>query len=223
MEAICSANLKTGWSINFPIQKTCSPTSVCRELCYARKGRLSLDQSLNRQERVFKLFNEYSPKILAEKIADEYRKKKMTFLRWCGSGDLFTKAVKVLNLVAEEYPESIHWVVTRKPSAAIKVKPLDNIYLMFSLDNSKDSIKRKAKVDNYLLSQIYNRVYYSYLRQYKHEDTLGASIIFNQQQKKGQLPYDDKKRVCPVDADVVPIKNACESCRKCFSPRVYNA
>jgi len=97
------------------------------------------------------------------------------------------------------------------------IEDLPNIYLMFSLDSSEASKKRKEEVERLDHPQ----VYYSFLRQSMNEDTMGASIIFNLQQNKKQLKYDDRKRTCPVDAGVMPIHGACNKCRKCFSPGVY--
>lgn len=213
---LVSNNLKTDWSINFPINETCQPTPACR-LCYAKKGRLRMPSSLNRQKQVYDLFMNEDPKALAREIGRGYQRKNLDFLRWCGSGDLFSDAVVVLNHVARDYPDTVHWVVTRKPSMVALVEHLPNIYLMFSLDNTEESKRRKAIVD----AMRHPRVYYSYMRQEMGENTMGASIVFNNQQNHRNLTYDDPKTCCPVDAKAMPIKGACKKCRKCFSPGIY--
>ena len=75
---------------------------------------------------------------------------------------------------------------------------------MFSLDGTEDSKKRKDRVDKLPNS----RIYYSYLRQEADEDTLGAAIIFNLQQKKKLFPRKRNKRVCPADGGIVPVDGA---------------
>jgi hypothetical protein len=66
------------------------------------------------------------------------------------------------------------------------------------------------------------RLYYSYLRFNENEDTMGARIVFNAHQRKKNLPFDDPNTTCPVDAGVVPVKNACVNCRKCFSKKALD-
>jgi hypothetical protein len=177
-----------------------------------------MDMSLSRQGRVMKIFQEENPYEVARVIAEGYRKRNLSFMRWCGSGDLTPRVVQVLNILGFVYPDTIHWIVTRKPEMAELLQPYPSFYIMFSLDGTEESKKRKEQVDKLLNS----RIYYSYLRQEADEDTLGASIIFNMQQKKKELPYDDPKRVCPVDAAVLPVEGACKKCKKCFSPGVYD-
>jgi len=215
-EKICSGNTKTGWSVNFPIWRTCRPTKVCAALCYgAVKGRpITWDKSLLKYLRVYRYFLSAPAEEVAERIYKEYKARGMTFLRWNGVGDLFPEAVKVINILAREHPDMILWVVTRKPEMAAKIdRKAKNVYVMFSLDNDPDSRKRKAA----MARRRHPRVYYSFLRQSGEDDTMGARIVFNAHQKKKVLPYDDPKTVCPVDAGRVELAGACEGCRKCFS------
>jgi hypothetical protein len=153
--------------------------------------------------------------MVARKIKLEYQREKMSFLRWNGVGDLFQESVNVINVISEIAPEIVLWVVTRKPEmAALINREAQNVYVMFSLDGDQQSLARKRVVD-----QLWHpRIYYSYLRENMEEDTLGARIIFNIQQKKGTLINDDPKTVCPADADEVQMKDACINCRRCFSP-----
>jgi hypothetical protein len=62
------------------------------------------------------------------------------------------------------------------------------------------------------------RVYYSFLRTEDNDDCMEARIVFNLQQKKDILPFDDERTVCPVDSGKIEVKNACSKCRKCFTP-----
>jgi hypothetical protein len=175
-----------------------------------------MNRSLRRQEAVYQTFKREDPHEIARVIGDGYRRKKLPFLRWCGSGDLFPEAVQVLNILAKEYPDTVHKVVTRKPEMAALVAPLPNIFLMFSLDSSEESRQRKKIVDQLE----HPRLYYSYLREEANEDTMGAAIIFNLQSKKHFLPYEDPKRVCPVDAGRLAVEGACAKCKRCASERV---
>lgn len=216
-EHLASPNRKTGYSINFDIEKTCNPTSLCREVCYARKGPISWPAAIQKQDRVLEIFKKEDPERIAYEIGEGCIRKELEFLRWCGSGDLFPEAVKVLNIIGEKYPETKHWIVTRKPGMAKRLIAAPNFYIMFSLDGSCESKQRKKLVDNYS----HPRIYYSFMRQSMDEDTMGASIVFNLQQKKKQLGYDNKKTCCPVDAGIIPLEGACSKCKKCFSEGVY--
>ena len=215
---LVSSNLKTTWSINFPILKTCNPTSACRSFCYAKHKRLAMPSSLNRQNLVFDIFQSTDPELIAQILAYGCNKRDLLFLRWCGSGDLFTKAVKALNATAKLTPKTKHWVTTRKPEMLKQIENLSNIYVGFSLDGSEDSKKRKEKVE---LIQ-HPRVYYSYVRSSITENVMGASIVFNMQQSK-LLPYEDASKICPADAKKIPIVGACSKCKMCFSDRILKS
>ena len=218
---ICSGNLKTGYSINFPIYKTCVPTKICASTCYgAIKGRpITWVNSLTKQMKIYHWFMETDPEIIADKIHKEYVAHKMTFLRWNGVGDLFKESVDVINIISEKYSDDVLWVVTRLPEWAAKInRKAKNVYIMFSLDSDPKSRERRTKMKRHR----HPRLYYSYLRFNKDEDTMGARIVFNAHQMKKQLPYDDPKTVCPVDAGIIPKKNACENCRKCFSEKALD-
>jgi len=223
-ERICSSNAKTGFSINFPLgpSGTCRPSPVCSETCYgAMPGKpITWEKSILKYWRVYRYFLEANPDEIAERIHEEYIKRGMTFLRWNGVGDLFPESAAVISSLSRRHPDDVLLVVTRKPEMVSLVPSHDaeNLYLMFSLDGSNDSKRRKAIVSRYK----YPRLYFSFLRRFANEDTLGARIVFNAQQSKKILPYDDPITVCPVDADKVPVKGACTKCRKCFRPDVLD-
>jgi hypothetical protein len=178
-----------------------------------------MQASLDRQQKVFDAFQKEDPEEIAQVIAEGYRRKKLTFLRWCGVGDLTPEIIKVINILGTKYTDTRHKVVTRKPeSIKLLKRDMPNIYVMFSLDGDPESRKRKAKVDR----MRHPRVYYSYLRQTADEDTLDAPIIFDVHSQKGKLPWDPK-RCCPVDSGKMEMENACEKCKKCFSPSILGA
>lgn len=212
---LLSDNRKTKKSINYPICLTCSPTKICAKYCYARKGHIAMPAAKDKQQLVYDSFLLLPTEVVAERVMCEYFSNDLTFLRWCGSGDLFPEAVKVLNFITENYPNTVHWVVTRKPELIPTINAAPNLYINFSLDNSSEHKIKKLK-----LYPKHTRMYFSYLRTDKKDDTLDSKIIFNLQQKKRKLPYDNKKKCCPVDAGAMELDGACEKCRKCFSPRI---
>ncbi len=222
-ERICSDNAKTGFSINFPLgpKGTCRPSPVCSETCYgAMPGKpITWEKSILKYWRVYRYFMEAKPDEIAERIHGEYVRRGMTFLRWNGVGDLFPESAAVISSLTRKHPEDILLVVTRKPEMVPLIpNDAENLYLMFSLDGSEDSKRRKASVSKYK----HKRLYFSFLRRFAQEDTLRSRIIFNAQQSKKILPYDDPITVCPVDADKILVKGACAKCRKCFRPDVLD-
>ncbi len=222
-ERICSSNTKTGFSVNFPLgpKGTCRPTSVCANTCYgAMPGKpITWTNSILKYWRVYRYFLQAPPEEIAERIHGEYVRHKMSFLRWNGVGDLFQESAAVVSELAKRHPEDVLLVVTRKPEMVSLVpRHADNLYLMFSLDGSKDSAKRKVDASR----RKHPRMYFSFLRRSRDEDTMGARIVFNSQQSKKILPYDDPVTVCPVDADRIPVKGACANCRRCFRPDVLD-
>jgi hypothetical protein len=220
-EKICSWNTKTGFSVNFPITGTCRPTAVCAKVCYgARAGRpITWDKALRKYIRVHRYFQEASPEEIADRIHKEYAGRKMTFLRWNGVGDLFRESVEVINRIAVRHPEMVLWIATRIPEMArLVTRESESIYLQFSLDASPECRRRKAIIAR----SRHPRLYHSFLRMSMDEDTMGARIVYNAQQRKQDLQVDDSRTVCPVDGGLMPIEGACEKCRLCFSPRALD-
>lgn len=222
-ERICSDNSKTGYSVNFPLgpKWTCAPDPVCAHLCYgAIPGRpITWTPSIMKYVRVYRYFLSAPAAEIAERIHDEYVRYGMTFLRWNGVGDLFPESAAVLRELVWRYPEMVLYVITRKPDMVPLVpKKADNLYLMFSLNGSEESGRRRVQA----VAHRHPRLYFSFLRRFADEDTLGARIVFNAQQYKNILPYDDPATTCPVDAGMIPLKDACAKCRKCFSPDVLD-
>jgi len=219
-EDVCSDNAKTGSSINVP-QIVCNFTTVCSNVCYgAMRGRpITWPNSLKKYIRVYRYLLSALHEEAADRIHREYERKHMTFLRWNGVGDLFPESATIVTQLVKRHPEDVLLVVTRKPNMIPLIpKKADNLYLMFSLDGCKESERRKAEV----LRLKHPRLYFSFLRRFPDEDTMGARIVFNAQQSKKILPFDDPVTVCPVDADKIPVKGACVKCRKCFRPDVLD-
>ena len=221
-ESILSGNIKTGYSVNFPPAKTCvlSATKVCSQVCYAANpGKpITWKHSIAKQLRVFHYFMNTPVKTIGDRILREIQGKQ-NWLRWNGSGDLFGKSVRVINYIAEKDKSIKHCVITRNPRLAKLIRQdLDNIFIGFSLDNTRKSRRRKQIMDKFG----HKRLYYTYLRTNKGENTMGAAIVFNKQGgelHKEKYYKEDNGRHCPVDAGLMKTKDACGKCRKCFSEK----
>ena len=216
-ESLFSANRKTGFSINFPIPLTCKPTKLCARECYAvmLNKPITWNNSLLKQLKIQQYFCHTDTDVVAQRVIKEYHRRRLKWIRWCGSGDLFPEAVKVINRVCELDPSVVQLVVTRIPAMANKLCQHKNLFIMFSLDEDPESKKRQAKL------KPNPRMYFSFLRTKANQDTMNAEIIFNSQKLKKVLPYDDKRRCCPVDAAQLEVEGACDKCRKCFSEHVF--
>ena len=82
-------------------------------------------------------------KALAERVALEYDRLGLTFLRWNGGGDLFPENIDTINYLGKIRPDIVLWVVTRIPEMAAQIEDLPNVFIHFSLD--KHSLKRRDK------------------------------------------------------------------------------
>lgn len=215
-ESIFSKNAKTGYSVNFPISLTCRPSKICSQVCYASRlgAPINWKASLLKQFRVYNYIQQTNQKVVAQRVISEYHKKNLSWLRWCGSGDLFKKATGVINLITELDPSLKQLVVTRKPEMAnLLVKDAKSLYIMFSLDSS--CLDRKLKL------QPNSRIFYSYLRVSANDDVSNTQVIFNEQKQKHILPHD-KVRCCPVDSGKLPLRDGCNKCKKCFSETIFS-
>ena len=215
-EEILSGNLKTGYSVNLPIALTCRPTKICMNNCYASRpgATLTWKNSLLKQLRVYNYIRSEDPEVVAQRIINEYHKKRLNWLRWNGCGDLFPEAIEVINKICVLDPTVILLVVTRKPEMAAMISRTPNMFLMFSVDASS---RRRMEA---IQAADHPRLYYSFLRTSADEDTTGCNIIFDLQKLKGSLPYEP--RCCPVDAHKLPLENGCNVCKRCFSERVLS-
>jgi hypothetical protein len=119
-ESVLSYNKVTGYSVNFPIALTCSPTAVCAKTCYFAFGGPSWSPAIQRQIRAYRAVCA-DPRNFAERVAREYDEQRLTFLRWNGGGDLFKESVAAINYLSAVRPDIILWVVTRSPRWAAKI------------------------------------------------------------------------------------------------------
>lgn len=222
-EGLLSENTKTGYSLNFPPARTCltSSTSICREHCYAaRMDRpITWGNSIAKQIRIYNYFLKEKGEIVARRLLSEIHGKKLPWVRWNGSGDLFLQSVKVINRIAEMDRSAKHLIITRNVRLAKMIRQdLDNIFLGFSLDGTRTSRDRKKILDRFG----HKRMFYTYLRTNREEDTLGTQIVFN---KQGSILQKERfreegGRYCPVDAGMMKIDDGCNKCKKCISDRV---
>ena len=142
---ILSFNKVTGYSVNVPIATTCQPTAVCRKTCYFAVGAPSWKNSLRHQATIYQSIKE-NPVEFAERVALEYDRLGLSFLRWNGGGDLFEESVAVINYLGKIRPDIVLWVVTRIPAFAVQIEDAENVYIHFSLDHS--SLPRRKKFLN---------------------------------------------------------------------------
>lgn len=145
-----STNKVTGHSLNFPIIGTCTPTVVCADTCYFACGPSTWSASLAKQHRLLNSLRA-DPEKLAGRIAGWATRLRLTFIRWCGGGDLVEETPACIDAVACLLPNMPQWVVTRKPEVAATVVPRQNVYVHFSVDRSSwdrlDRFRRLAPAE----------------------------------------------------------------------------
>jgi hypothetical protein len=215
-EPVLSFNKVTGYSVNFPIFGTCKPTKVCASRCYYSKGGSSWPAALKKQQRLVNSVKE-NPKAIALRIIEECKKRKVTYLRWNGGGDLFGESVEALHFVAEGLPDLPIWVVTRIPEMAAKVKNYPNVYVHFSLDQA--SLDRKIKFEQ--MPKLSQNLFFSYQcdkdEMPKEQNLEGVSVLFfDKYEPHGKWNWISKEIICPLNTRE-DITNTCESCRRCFN------
>jgi hypothetical protein len=127
-----STNKVTGRSLNVPIIGTCRPTTVCATTCYFAKGPSTWTSSLKKQHRLMNSIKD-DPLGVASRIVRSARRKKLSFIRWNGGGDLFEEMLPCINAVAVAMPDVPQWIVSRIPKLAAQVTPRSNVYLHLSL------------------------------------------------------------------------------------------
>ena len=206
-----SSNKVTGYSLNCPIIGTCMPTIICAETCYFAKGATTWTPSLKKQHRLMNSIKD-DPIGVAARIVKSATRKKLTFIRWNGGGDLFGEIIPCLDAVAVAMPDVPQWVVTRIPDLGSRVIPRANVYLHFSVDRSS-----------------WNR-----LEEFRSLKPDGLQWFWSYQCDKGEVPksgdiapvifrdgYDPKGNQlygndCPLNASE-KIDGVCETCRRCFN------
>ena len=207
-----STNKVTGHSLNFPIIATCTPTTVCAETCYFACGPATWSASLAKQYRLLNSLRA-DPPLLADTIAVWASKLRLTFIRWCGGGDLVAETPPCIDAVAAALPAVPQWVVTRKPQFASLITPAENVFVHFSVDRS--SWRRLEEMRQ--LAPAGLKWFWSYQcddGELPPEDI--ASVVFRDgYDLAGDRPTADD---CPLNLSE-SIAGVCEGCRRCFDGR----
>jgi hypothetical protein len=215
-DRVLSYNKVTGHSVNVPIALTCRPTAVCLKTCYFATGAPSWAHSLRHQRKVYETIRA-DPEAFAERVALEYDRLHLTFLRWNGGGDLFQENVQAINYLARSRPDVVLWVVTRIPEMAALVEHRPNVFVHFSLD--KNSLnRRKAFLSQPPKSK---NIFFSYqcdAGEVPTNKTLeGVSVLFfDNYEATTDIRAYDADIVCPLNT-LKNIEGACEGCRRCFN------
>lgn len=206
-----STNKVTGHSLNFPIIGTCVPSLVCAETCYFAKGPSTWTASLAKQHRLLNSLRE-DPQRLAGRIAGWATRLRLTFIRWCGGGDLVDETPACIDAVATLLPEVPQWVVTRKPDIAATVTPRPNVYLHLSVDRSSwGRLERFREIAPDGLQW-----FYSYQCDKTETPLSGdiAPVIFRHAYEL--LGGETFENDCPLNTSD-SIVRVCERCRRCFN------
>ncbi|MDC0979051.1 EVE domain-containing protein [Gammaproteobacteria bacterium] len=219
--SVLSYNKVTGYSVNFPIWQTCKPTRVCAKYCYFATGHNSWTNAIKHQLRnLYSIKNNFQH--FADKVALEYDKNGLSFIRWNGGGDLFPESVAAVNYLAVQRPDIIFWVVTRIPDLAAEIRQLPNVFIHFSLD--RYSLKRREKFE--ALGNRSENFFYSYQAEAHEvpdrERLKGCSVMFfddyRPPQDYSEIPTEI---LCPLN-EANDISNTCDRCRRCFDGSAVN-
>lgn len=204
-----STNKVTGHSLNFPIIGTCTPTTVCAETCYFAKGPSTWTASLVKQHRLLNSLRA-DPEGLAATVASWAVRLRLTYVRWCGGGDLVAETPRCIDSVAIALPTVPQWVVSRKPEIAATITPRPNVYLHLSVDRSswqRLAMFRKIAPPGLLWFWSYQ------CDRGEVPEPLAAPVIFrNGYDLDGSRPVAND---CPLNLSE-SIVRICESCRRCF-------
>jgi hypothetical protein len=205
-----STNKVTGWSLNFPIIGTCTPSVVCSDTCYFAKGPATWNASLAKQHRLLNSLR-HDPVYLATKIVRWAKYHRLTFIRWCGGGDLVTETPACIDAVALGLPDVPQWVVSRKPEVAAMITPRPNVYLHLSVDRSSWDRLDRFRV----LAPPALQWFHSYQCDRGEVPQEGvAPVVFRDGYDLDGL--DPIEQDCPLNLNE-SIVRVCESCRRCFS------
>ena len=206
-----STNKVTGHSLNFPIIGTCRPTSVCTDTCYFACGPSTWTASLKKQHRLMNAIKA-DPKRVAAMIVKSARRKKLTFIRWTGGGDLFHECLECLDLVAVDMPTVPQWVVSRKPELASLITPRDNVYLHFSVDKSSwDRLEEMRGLAPKKLQWFWS--YQCDKGEAPPSPTVAPVIFRHNYDPEGSPTFEND---CPLNLNE-SIVRICETCRRCFN------
>lgn len=207
-----STNKVTGYSLNFPIADTCSPTKVCVKTCYFGRGPSTWTPSLSKQVRLLNRLNE-DPSGLGMQIARWARRLRLTFVRWHGGGDMTERSPECIDVAALAMPNIPQWVVTRRPWLAAKIVPRPNVFVHFSTDRSS-----RHRLDEFVrrLSPEQRQWFWSYQCDRGEVPPANvAPIVFRDCYRPlpGEQPAAND---CPLNW-TDDICGLCEKCRRCFN------
>lgn len=215
LKNVLSRNTVTGYAVNFPIQKTCKPTKVCKDTCYFAAGLNATSPALNLQHRNLEHCKN-NPKSFAQKIIYEYDNAGLNFLRWNGGGDLFEEALDAIEFIRQNRPDIILWITTRKPEIASSILYHKNHFIHVSLDRT--SFMKKGQIRS---AFHHSNVFFSYQvhpdEELSSEVVKDNSLIFMHDYAPVPNAYknDYASNFCPLNG-AASIKNMCENCRRCF-------
>jgi len=206
-----STNKVTGYSLNFPIIGTCTPTIVCAKTCYFAKGPATWSASLAKQYRLLGSLRD-DPAKLAARIARYARKLRLTYVRWCGGGDLVEETPACIDMVAWYLKDIPQWVVSRRPNIAATIKPRSNVYVHLSVDKTSwdrlDLFKRIAPDG---LQWFWS--YQCDAGEVPESGTIAPVIFRDKYDLDGSRPVSHD---CPLNL-AESIVRVCERCRRCFN------
>jgi len=214
-ENALSFNKVTGYSVNVPIGATCRPTAVCMKTCYFAVGAPSWSNSLRHQWKVMATM-QANPAAFAERVAMEYDRLGLTFIRWNGGGDLFKENVEAINHLGKIRPDIPIWVVTRLPDWAAQIEQAPNVFIHFSLDKHSlgrraDFLKQKPRSLNHFFSYQCDKD--------EVPDAAGlegiAVLFFDSYKPTGDVRKYRREVVCPLNGKD-DITDVCRRCRRCF-------
>jgi len=215
-ESVLSFNKVTGYSVNFPIAPTCRPTAVCMKTCYYAVGPTSWSNSVKHQYRAYNSVRN-NPTDFARRVAMEYDRLGLSFIRWNGGGDLFAENVQAINALTRIRPDIVIWVVTRLPEWASKLEQSQNLFIHFSLDRHSlnrmsDFLRRPRLSENYFFSYQADKGEIPSFENLKHVSVL----FFDTYKPTTGLQTFPGDIVCPLNTSK-DISNVCEGCRRCFN------
>lgn len=218
--AMLSGNRVVGWSVDFPIARTCAPTSVCVNTCYYARDVTAIPHNLAKQNAVMETVLR-DPVGAAHRIAREFLSKRgAAFLRWNGGGDLFPEAVECVNTIGRLYPQIAVWVVSRRPRLAAEIADAERVFLHLSLDRSSRSRLREWLA----LPRRPERWFASYQCARDEEPDLdllarsGFSVVFRDAYRAVSAPMGEAAlRVsCPLNG-AASVDDGCKRCGRCWS------
>ena len=212
---VLSRNTVTGYAVNFPIQKTCKPTKVCKDTCYFASGLNAASPALTLQHRNLDHCKS-NPESFALRVIYEYDNAGINFLRWNGGGDLFAEAVEAIEFIRLNRPDIVLWITTRKPEIASSISYHKNHFIHVSLDRT--SLMKKGQIRSTFR---HSNVFFSY-QVHPDEELLSEvveanSLIFMHDYAPIPNAYkqDYASNFCPLNG-APSIKNMCSNCRRCF-------